>query len=30
MKPVGDYLYTLIEIVKIEFVKIDDKHYKEG
>lgn len=30
MKPVGDYPYNLIEIIKIEFVKIDDKHYEEG
>lgn len=30
MKPVGHYPYNLIEIIKIEFVKIDDKHYNEG
>ena len=30
MKPVGTYLYNLIEITEIEFVKVDDKHYEEG
>ena len=30
MKPVGTYPYNLIELTKIEFIKIDDKHYKEG
>lgn len=30
MKPVGTYPYDLIELTKIEFIKIDDKHYKEG
>ncbi len=30
LKPVGEYLYNLVEIEKIEFIKIDDKHYKEG
>lgn len=30
LKPVGEYPYNLVEIEKIEFIKIDDKHYKEG
>ncbi len=30
MKPVGEYPYKLIEIEKIEFIKIDSKHYGEG
>lgn len=30
MKPAGNYPYNLIEIEKIEFTQIDDKHYKEG
>ena len=30
MKPVGTYPYNLIELNKIEFIKIDDKHYGEG
>lgn len=30
MKPCGDYPYNLIEIEKIEFIKIDDSHYGEG
>mgnify|MGYP002868370444 CR=1 FL=1 len=30
MKPIGDYPYNYIEIVGIEFIKIDDKHYGEG
>lgn len=30
MKPCGEYPYKLIEITDIEFIEIDDKHYKEG
>lgn len=30
MKPYGEYPYKKIEIEKIEFIKIDDKHYGEG
>lgn len=30
MKPTGNYPYNLIEIEEIEFIQIDDKHYKEG
>ena len=30
MKPSGNYPYNLIEIEEIEFIQIDDKHYKEG
>lgn len=30
MKPVGSYPYNLVEIEKIEFEEIDDKHYGEG
>lgn len=30
LKPYGKYPYNLIEIEKIEFIKIDDKHYGEG
>lgn len=30
MKPYGKYPYNLLEIEKIEFTKIDDKHYGEG
>lgn len=30
MKPYGNYPYNLLEIEKIEFTKIDDKHYGEG
>lgn len=30
IKPYGDYPYNLAEIEKIEFIKIDDKHYGEG
>lgn len=30
MKPIGDYPYDNILIDKIEFIKIDDKHYGEG
>lgn len=29
IKPCGDYPYNLVEIEKIEFIKIDDKHYGE-
>jgi len=30
MKSVGTYPYNLSEIKEIEFIEIDDKHYKEG
>lgn len=30
MKPIGNYPYNNILIDKIEFIKIDDKHYGEG
>ncbi|MGM9879196.1 MAG: hypothetical protein ACI31R_04145 [Bacilli bacterium] len=30
MKPEGSYPYNLIEIEEIEFIEVDDKHYKEG
>ncbi len=30
MKPLGSYPYNQIEIEEIEFLSIDDKHYKEG
>ena len=30
LKPSGNYPYNLIEIEEIEFIQIDDKHYKEG
>lgn len=29
-RPMGDYPYNLIEIEKVEFEKIDNKHYGEG
>lgn len=30
MKPIGEYPYNTMEIVEIEFVDIDNKHYGEG
>ncbi len=30
MKPVGEYPYNNIEIIEIEFLKVDDYHYGEG
>lgn len=30
MKPYGEYPYRTKEIKKIEFIKIDDRHYGEG
>lgn len=30
MKPNGEYPYETINIEKIEFINIDDKHYGEG
>lgn len=30
LKPIGEYPYKLDEIVEIEFLKIDDKHYGDG
>jgi len=30
MKPIGEYPYKLEEIIEIELVNIDDKHYREG
>lgn len=30
MKPIGNYPYNEMEIVEIEFVNVDDKHYEEG
>lgn len=29
MKPVGEYPYNILEIVEIEFIDIDNKHYGE-
>lgn len=29
MKPVGTYPYNKIEIIEIEFIDIDNKHYGE-
>jgi len=29
MKPVGDFPYNYIEIVEIEFIDINEKHYKD-
>ena len=30
MKPIGEYPYDTMEIVEIEFIDIDNKHYGEG
>lgn len=30
IKPLGEYPYNMEEIVELEFIKIDDKHYGEG
>lgn len=30
IKPIGEYPYKLEEIVEIELIEIDDKHYGEG
>lgn len=30
IKPVGEYPYNNEEIIEIEFIEIDDKHYGEG
>lgn len=30
MKPIANYPYNLIEITDIEFVNINNNHYKEG
>ncbi len=30
MKPIATYPYNLIEITEIEFVNINNNHYKEG
>ena len=30
MKPLGEYPYNIMEINKIEFLKIDNKHYGDG
>ena len=30
IKPIGEYLYQLEEIVEVELVEIDDRHYGEG
>ena len=30
MKPIGEYPYNNIEIIEIEFLKVDDYHYGEG
>ena len=30
MKPVGKYPYNNEQIIEIEFIEIDDKHYGEG
>ena len=29
MKPVGNYPYNYIEIIEIEFIDINEKHYKD-
>ena len=30
IKPIGEYPYNNEEIIEIEFIKIDDKHYGDG
>lgn len=30
IKPIGNYPYTLEDIVEISFIEIDDKHYGDG
>ena len=30
MKPIGEYPYNNEEIIEIEFIEIDDKHYGDG
>lgn len=30
LRPIGEYPYHIVEIEKIEFVCIDEKHYGEG
>ena len=30
IKPVNNYPYNYVEIIEIEFIGIDDKHYGEG
>ncbi len=30
MKPINNYPYNYVEIIEIEFIEIDDKHYGEG
>ena len=30
MKPIGKYPYNALEITEIEFLDIDNKHYREG
>ena len=30
IKPIGNYPYNLEQIVELEFIMIDDKHYGEG
>lgn len=30
IKPIGEYPYKLEEIIEVELIEIDDKHYGEG
>ncbi len=30
MKPIGSYPYNYLEILEIELIKIDERHYGEG
>ena len=30
IKPVGEYPYNNEQIIEVEFVEIDDKHYGDG
>lgn len=30
IKPIGEYPYNNEEIIEVEFIKVDDKHYGEG
>ena len=30
IKPVGEYPYKQMEIIELEFIQIDDKHYGDG
>lgn len=30
IKPIGEYPYKLEEIIEVELIEIDEKHYGEG